>query len=112
MASSPTQLLGKVQYEAHSWGFDPLECLDCGGRLEIVTAIFDADSLDRITQHYGLDTEVPELNPARAPPWHQEGLGFDVVPDDEFDCVDPEPDEEAYFIDPPGDDEFADFEVA
>ena len=57
---------------SRTWGFDPLECPDCGGRLEIVTAIHDADSLQRITHHYGryagpLDTEVPELKP-KGPP--------------------------------------------
>ncbi len=97
---------------SRTWGFDPLECPDCGGRLEIVTAVFDADSLQRITEHYGLDSEIPELNPARAPPWHQEGLDLEIVPNDEFDCVDPEPDEQAYFVDDPGDDEFTDVEVA
>jgi hypothetical protein len=65
---------------SRTWGFDPLECPDCGGRLEIVTAIHDPDSLERITRHYRLDTEVPELKPARAPPWHQQDLGGPARP--------------------------------
>ena len=89
---------------SRTWGFDPLECPDCGGRLEIVTAIHDADSLERITHHYGLDTGIPELQPARAPPWLQGEWEFDVVPPAEFDAVDPPIDDEAYFVDPPGDD--------
>ncbi len=89
---------------SRTWGFDPLECPDYGGRLEIVTAIHDANSLQRITHHYGLDTEVPELKPARAPPWLQGEWEFDVVPPAEFDAVTPPIDDEAYFVDPPGDD--------
>ena len=80
-----------------------------GGRLEIVAAIHDADSLQRITHHYGLDTEIPDLKPARAPPWLQGEWEFDAVPPAEFDAVDPPINDEAYFIDryvgpPPGDD--------
>jgi len=89
---------------SRTWGFDPLECPDCGGRLEIVTAIHDADSLQRITHHYGLDTEIPELHPARAPPWLQGEWEFDGAPPAEFDIVDPPINDEAYFIDPPNDD--------
>ena len=89
---------------SRTWGFDPLECPDCGGRLEIVTAIHDADSLERITHHYGLDTGIPELQAARAPPWLQGEWEFDVVPPAEYDAVDPPVDDEAYFVDPPGDD--------
>ena len=88
---------------SRTWGFDPLECPDCGGRLEIVAAIHDTDSLERITRHYGLDTEAPELKPARAPPWHQQDLDFDEVPNDEFDGIDPPTSDEDY-IDPPDDD--------
>ena len=85
-----------------------MECPECGGRLEIVTVIHDADSLQRITRHYGLDTEVPELKPARAPPCHQQDLGFDEVPNDEFDGIDrrvgPPPTSDEDYIDPPVED--------
>lgn len=77
------------------WGFDVLVCPDCGGRLEIVAAIHDSESLERITRHYGLDTEVPPLQPARAPPWIQDELELGMVdePTDGTDIdVDPNPD--------------------
>jgi len=81
-----------------------------GGRLEIVAAIHDPESLERITRHYGrfagpLDTEVAPLQPARAPPWNQDELDLGMVdePTDGTDVdVDPNPD--GFIVDPPDDD--------
>jgi len=58
-----------------------------------------------ITRHYGLDTEVPPLQPARAPPWIQDELDLGMVdePMDDTDVeVDPNPD--GFIVDPPDDD--------
>lgn len=89
------------------WGFEPLRCPSCGGTMRILAAIHDHDSLQRITEYFGLDTEIPEPKPARDPPWHQLGFGgpahrFDEAPDE--DAADPDPGLDAYVIDPPCDD--------
>ena len=69
--------------------------------MEIVAFIHDPDSLRRITDHYGLDTEVPALAPARGPPSaSQEELFGDDVPRDED-----------YFADPPSDDGLPVFDI-
>ena len=55
-----------------SFGFDPLLCGRCGGRLRLL-ALIDAPSvIQRILAHLGLPTAVPAARPPRAPP-----LGFD-----------------------------------
>jgi hypothetical protein len=95
---------------SRTWGFDPLECPDCGSRMEIVATVHDRESLDRITNHYGLDTCVPELKRTRAPPWAQDDLSFDEGPPDESYFIDEDPGDDAY-IDPPNDDEEPVFEV-
>jgi hypothetical protein len=54
-----------------SFGFDPLLCGRCGGRLRLL-ALIDAPSvIQRILAHLGLPTAVPAARPPRAPP-----LGF------------------------------------
>jgi len=94
------------------WGFDPLDCPRCGSRMEIVAFIHDADSLRRITDHYGLDTEVPALAPARGPPSASQGeLFIDDGPFDEAFVVDLAPADEAYLVDPPSDDGLPEFDI-
>jgi hypothetical protein len=94
------------------WGFDPLDCPRCGSRMEIVAFIHDADSLTRITSHYGLDTDIPALAPARGPPNASQGeLFIDDGPFDEAFVVDPAPPDEAYFVDPPSDDGLPEFDI-
>ena len=47
---------------------DPLLCVRCGGRLELVAAILNDNSVTRLLTHLGLPTEFPKLAPARSPP--------------------------------------------
>ncbi len=51
-----------------TFGFDVLACERCGGRLRLVALIEDAYVVRRILHHLGLPTELPEPQPARAPP--------------------------------------------
>jgi len=82
-----------------------------------VAFIHDADSLRRITDHYGLDTEVPTLAPARGPPAASQGeLFIDDGPFDETFVIDAELPDEAYLVDrcagpPPSDDGLPEFDI-
>lgn len=51
-----------------TFGVDVLACPRCGGRLRLVALIEQASVIQRILQHLGLPTDVPEPRPARAPP--------------------------------------------
>ena len=75
--------------------------------MEIVAFIHDADSLNRITAHYDLDTEVPALAPARGPPSASQG---ELFIDDAF-VLDNELPDEAYLVDPPSDDGLPEFDI-
>jgi hypothetical protein len=57
-----------------TFGLDVLACLRCGGRLRLVALIEQASVVQRILRHLGLPTEVPEPQPARAPPRRLETL--------------------------------------
>jgi len=105
---SPAETPGRKQctsawatFLSRVWGFDPLEYPHCGSQMEIAAFIHDPDSLHRITTHHRLDSEVPELKPARGPPpWSQGELDYGQEPDDE-----------ALFVDPPFDDGLPVFQV-
>lgn len=84
------------------WGYEVLSCPRCSGTMRIISAIHDPDSLRRITEHYGLDTELPEPKHARDPPWRQQGLALVEFPDE--DAFEPDPGFDAFFVDPPADD--------
>ncbi len=102
------------------WGYEVLTCPRCSGTMRILAAIHDPDSLHRITEHFGryagpLDTELPEPKPARDPPRHQLGLGFDEFPVDQDelladeecpaeDDVEPDPGLDEPVVDPDIDD--------
>jgi hypothetical protein len=97
------------------WGYEVLSCPRCGGKMRILAAIHDPDSLQRITEHFGLDTELPEPKPARDPPWYQQGLGFDEIPADHDELladeegpaendVEPDPGLDEFVVDPEFDD--------
>jgi hypothetical protein len=60
---------------ARVFQFDALEC-DCGGRMRIVAAVTDPDSVRRYLEGTGQPAEIPTLAPARAPP--QAELDFDL----------------------------------
>ncbi len=85
--------------------------------MEIVAFIHDADSLNRITRPYGLDTEVPALapagrHPARGPPSGSQGeLFIDDGPSNEAFVLDTEFPDEAYLVDPPRDDGLSEFDI-
>ena len=51
-----------------SLGLDVLDCPRCGGRLTLIAVIDDPAVIRRVLRHLGLSTEVPEPQPARAPP--------------------------------------------
>ena len=51
-----------------TFAFDVLACPCCGGRLRLIALIEQASVTQRILQHLGLPTEIPESRPARAPP--------------------------------------------
>ena len=53
-----------------SLGLDVLACPRCGGRFRLIALIDDPAVIQRILQHLGLPTEMPEARPARAPPVH------------------------------------------
>ena len=62
-----------------SLGLDVLACPGCGGRLKLIALIDHPAVIQRLLQHPGLPTDVPEARPARAPP----------VPHDEVFVDDP-----------------------
>ena len=65
-----------------TFGIDVLACPRCGGRLRLVALIDQAPVIHRILRHLGLPTDVPEPQPARAPPWPLERIAtqFHDVP--------------------------------
>ena len=85
--------------------------------MEIVAFIHDAESLKRITSHYGrcagpLVTEIPTIAPARGPPNASQGeLFIDDGPFDEAFVLDAVLPDEAYLVDPPSDDGLPEFDI-
>ncbi len=73
-----------------SLGLDVLACPRCGGKLRFIALIEDPAVIQRVLRHLGLPTEIPEAQPARAPPVP---LLADAPPtrgaDDEFFIDDP-----------------------
>ena len=75
---------------SRTYGYDVLSCPRCGGRMRVLSAICNRDSILRIRNHLGLDASLPATQPCRAPPVpFQEHLGFDDAPDVEALCSDP-----------------------
>ena len=56
-----------------SLGLDVLACPRCGGRLTLIALIEDPAVIVRFLRHLGLPTDIPEAQPARAPPLHLVG---------------------------------------
>ena len=56
-----------------SLGLDVLACPRCGGRLTLIALIEDPAVIVRVLGHLGLPTDIPEAQPARAPPLHLVG---------------------------------------
>jgi len=52
---------------------DVLACPRCGGRLTLIALIEDPAVIVRVLGHLGLPTDIPEAQPARAPPLHLVG---------------------------------------
>jgi hypothetical protein len=51
-----------------TFGFDVLDCPQCGGRLRPIVLIEEAAVIGRILRHLGLPTSLPVARLARAPP--------------------------------------------
>ncbi len=51
-----------------SLGLDVLACPRCGGTLRLIALIEDPAVIQRVLRHLGLPTDIPEAQPARAPP--------------------------------------------
>ena len=49
---------------------DVLACPRCGGRLTLIALIEDPAVIVRFLEYLGLPTDIPEAQPARAPPLH------------------------------------------
>ena len=60
-----------------SLGLDVLACPQCGGRLTLIALIEDPAVIVRILGHLELPADIPEAQPARAPPLH---LGVGAPP--------------------------------
>jgi hypothetical protein len=56
------------------YGTNPLECPKCGGQRRLVAIVTNDKSLVRILNYYGESTELPKLQPARAPPVEDDEL--------------------------------------
>ena len=52
-----------------SFGFDPLVCPWCGGRMRLIALIDQPPVIRRILSYLGLPTEIPEPRPAHAQRW-------------------------------------------
>jgi hypothetical protein len=57
-----------AQLMRRSFGFEVLECADCGGRMRLMGVIFDRAVIRRILSHIGLSCEPRIPAAARAPP--------------------------------------------
>jgi len=68
---------------------DVLACPRCGRRLTLIALVKDPAVIVRVLWHLGLPTDIPEAQPARAPPLHLVGdappteVAGDQVPFDE-----------------------------
>jgi len=104
VASSPTQLLGEVQYEAQSYGVDPLICPKCGKRMRIISIIVHDPVVPKILNHLKLSVELPVLAPprrtGRGPPDDVEAEATSCP--EEHWYVDEAPTTEDYLTDGPG----------
>ncbi len=51
-----------------TFGVDPKECPDCGGRMKMIATIMRADVVTAILDAQGLPTDAPFIQPCRGPP--------------------------------------------
>ena len=51
-----------------TFGVDPKECPDCGGRMKMIATIMRADVVTAILRAQGLPTDAPFIQPCRGPP--------------------------------------------
>ena len=59
-----------------TFGTEMLVCRRCGGPREVLAAIHDPESIQKVLVAVGLSAEVPGFLPARSPPRQRE-LEFD-----------------------------------
>jgi hypothetical protein len=58
-----------------TFGIDVEQCERCGGRMQLVALVTNAQSIARILQHLGEPTEPPLRPPARGPPYFSSRAG-------------------------------------
>ena len=46
----------------------PLLCPLCGGQMRLIAFITEGSGIRKILEHIGVDTEPPQISPARGPP--------------------------------------------
>jgi hypothetical protein len=64
----------------------PLLCPICGGQMRLIAFITEGTQIRRILDHIGVDSEPPQISPARGPPLWDDcdahvGEGIEVEPD-------------------------------
>ena len=64
----------------------PLLCPMCGGQMRLIAFITEGTQIRRILDHIGVDSEPPQISPARGPPLWDDcdahvGEGIEVEPD-------------------------------
>ena len=77
----PLMRVRGVPFAGETLGFDAsfrqrldvLACPRCGRRLTLIALIEDPAVIVRVLGHLGLPTNIPEAQPARAPPLHLVG---------------------------------------
>ena len=51
-----------------------LLCPLCGGQMRLIAFITEGTGIGKILEHIGVDTEPPQISPARGPPLWRGGL--------------------------------------
>jgi hypothetical protein len=64
---SPAQYLWAVLI-ARIYEVFPLLCPKCGGQMRLITFITEGTQIRKILDHIGVDSEPPQISPARGPP--------------------------------------------
>ncbi len=57
------------------FGMDIEVCLECGGKLKVISSIEEPEVIEKILNHLGLDSKVPEPHSPRASP-EEDDFGF------------------------------------
>lgn len=49
--------------------FDIDKCPQCGSKMEVISVIFDKETITKTTEHLGLYIEPPEISKTHSSPW-------------------------------------------